>query len=130
MQWKMQSILSPSTFQRQNMIMHWKMQLILSPSTFQTPDSKLQAKCLCIDSHLDFISIIPICDCTVKRKSFLGEKVLWKHVYGNVQMPYQLIPQLGFYKRQSGQCSFIFHIANDLDNGQLYKFHELKETSN
>jgi hypothetical protein len=39
----------------------------------------------------------------VKRKSFLGEKVLWKHVYGNVQMPYQTIMQLGHYKKQSGE---------------------------
>jgi hypothetical protein len=66
----------------------------------------------------------------VKRKSFLGEKVLCKYAYGNVQMPYQITLELGFHKRQNGKCFFTFHTINDLNNGQLYEFHELREMNN
>jgi len=86
------------------MIMQWKMESILPPSTFQGPDSKLQAKCSCIDSHLHFISIIPIYNNIVKRKSFLSGNIMGKHAYGNVQMPCQMILQFGFHKRQNGEC--------------------------
>jgi hypothetical protein len=74
------------------MIMQWKMQSILPPSTFQGPNSKLQAKYSCIDSNPHFVSIIQIFNNMVKKKKFLGEKVLCKHAYGNVQMPCQMIP--------------------------------------
>jgi hypothetical protein len=45
-------------------------------------------------------------------------------------MPKQSIPKLGLHKGQCGKCSFIFYVANDLDNGHLNKFYELKETDN
>jgi hypothetical protein len=66
----------------------------------------------------------------VKRKSFLGEKIMCKHAYGNVQMPCQMIMQLGFHKRQNGKCSFIFDTVDGLSYGQLYKVHELREKNN
>jgi len=44
-------------------------------------------------------------------------------------MPNQLILKLEFYEGQFEKCSFIFYIANDLDNGHLNKFHELKKTN-
>jgi hypothetical protein len=41
----------------------------------------------------------------------------------------QLILKLEFYEGQCEKCSLIFYIANDLDNGHLNKFHELKKTN-
>jgi hypothetical protein len=55
---------------------------------------------------------------------------MFQHAYGNVQMPCQMILQIGFHKRQSGDCFFIFHTGEDLNNGQLNKVHEFRETKN
>jgi hypothetical protein len=62
----------------------------------------------------------------MKNKNKISVEVLNKHVYGNIQMPYQLILQLGLHKTQCEKCSFIFHISNNHNNGKFNKSHELK----
>jgi hypothetical protein len=42
-------------------------------------------------------------------------------------MFYQLILKLKHHEGQCGKGSFIFNIANDLNNGYLNKFHELRK---
>jgi hypothetical protein len=68
-----------------------------------------------------------MCNSLVKKKKFFNVEVLSKHAYRNIQMPYQLNPQLGLHKTQNEKCSFIFHISNDLNNGKFNKSHELRE---
>jgi hypothetical protein len=71
-----------------------------------------------------------MCNNLVKRKTcFFDVKVLNKHAYGNIQMPYQSILQLGLHKIQSGKGSFIFHTSNDLNTGKFNKSHELRDTN-
>jgi hypothetical protein len=70
-----------------------------------------------------------MCNSLVKNKCFFYVEIMSKHEYGNIQMPYQLILQLGLHKSQSGKCSFIFRTFNDLNNGMFNNYHELKETN-
>ncbi len=83
-----------------------------------------------IHSYNDLVSIIPICNDNLERESVLNEFFLNKHVYNNVKMSNQSIPKLELHEGQCEKCFFIFYVANNLDNGHLNKFYELKDTNN
>ncbi len=81
---------------------------------------------VCIHFNFNLIVVIIIYNSLLERANVINKKILRKHVDNNVQMFYQPFSNFKLPEGQCGKGFFIFNIANDLNNGQLSKLHELR----
>jgi len=67
----------------------------------------------------------PFFDCCVKGENFQLIKLLCVHLDHQVQVCGQAIVELGLHEANCGEFFFIFHIADNHDNGNLHKLQKL-----